>query len=174
VLNSPRPPRPFFITGYNRQWGAKERAMHFEGDKPIPLPPDKLFHRLDDIRFLAQCVPGVEAVKSVEERRLECVLRPGFAFVRGTLDLVLEIAELEPGNVIRLHLNTKGIGSNSHVEAALTVQPHENGSNLHWLVGLKSVGGLLKAVPQGLIRAAAQKVIGDALTALEAKVTSES
>jgi carbon monoxide dehydrogenase subunit G len=144
--------------------------MHFEGDKPLPVTPNDLLARLSDVRFLAQCIPGVEAVTRMEERRLDCVLRPGLSFVRGTLDLAVELAEIEPGKTLHLKLHTKGIGSTSDVEALLTATPLESGSNLHWLVGIKSVGGLLKAVPQGLIRAAAQKVISDALAAVESKV----
>ena len=41
---------------------------------------------------------------------------------------------------------------------------------MHWIAEVKELGGLLKMVPQGLIRGAAQKVLDDAWTAVEAKL----
>ena len=96
-----------------------------------------------------------------------CVLRPGLAFVRGTLELTLRIAEATSPTSVRLSLATKGIGTTSEVEVALALTPQESGSRVNWTAEVKSLGGLLKAVPQGLIRGAAQKVINDAWTSVE-------
>jgi len=65
----------------------------------------------------------------------------------------------------------KGIGSSSEVEAALTFAAQPAGTRMHWQVEIKNLGGLLKAVPQGLIKAAAQKVIADALTTVDARLS---
>jgi carbon monoxide dehydrogenase subunit G len=144
--------------------------LHFEGDRDLPRPAPDVWGKLRDARFLVQCVPGVESVIESGPDRAACILRPGFSFVRGTLELALQVADVEPGKTARLQLQTKGIGTTSAVEASYTVEPREGGSRLHWTIDVKELGGLLKAVPQGLIKAAAQKVINDAWAAVDAKL----
>ena len=48
----------------------------------------------------------------------------------------------------------------------------DGGSRVAWRVDVTELGGLLKAVPQGLIKAAAQKVITDAWTSVDGKFYS--
>jgi carbon monoxide dehydrogenase subunit G len=147
--------------------------LSFQGDKDFPKPPSEVWIRLTDARFLVKCIPGVESVAHSDQRTAQCILRPGFSFVRGTLELSLEVAEVTPGSAARLMLHSKGIGSSSEVEADLNLSPADGGTRLHWTAQIKALGGLLKAIPQGLIKASAQKVIADALTAAEAKMASE-
>ncbi len=144
--------------------------LHFEGTKDLPQPAPEVWARLRDARFLVSCIPGVESVAESGPDRAVCTLRPGFAFVRGTLELTLQVVEAEPGKTARLDLHSKGIGTTSTVEAGYTVEPRDGGTHLTWKADIKELGGLLKAVPAGLIKAAAQKVIGDAWTAVEAKL----
>ena len=144
--------------------------LHFEGARDLPQPAPVVWGKLRDARFLVQCIPGVESVAESGPDRAVCTLRPGFSFVRGTLELTLQVVEVEPGKTARLLLQSKGIGTTSDVEAAYTVEPRNGGSHLAWSIDIKELGGLLKAVPQGLVKAAAQKVISDAWAAVEAKL----
>ena len=68
--------------------------LRFEGDRDFPHAPAELFARLSDARFLVQCIPDVESVSSVEADRASLILRPGFSFVRGTLDVTLQIIDV--------------------------------------------------------------------------------
>ncbi len=96
----------------------------FEGDRDFSLTADALFARLSDARFLVQCIPDVETVISQEADRASLVLRPGFSFVRGTLEVSLLIVDAVAPSSARVLLHSKGIGSSSDVEAALTLAPH--------------------------------------------------
>jgi carbon monoxide dehydrogenase subunit G len=144
--------------------------LHFEGDKDFPQPPADLWVKLTDARFLVQCIPGVEAVTRADPDAAEWTLRPGVSFVRGTLDVSLRVVEAVASTSARLLVHSKGIGSTADVEANLTFALQATGTRVHWTVEIKSLGGLLKAVPQGLIKASAQKVIADAWTAVEANL----
>ena len=138
-----------------------------EGQRRFAQPPAEVFAKLADARFLVPCIPDVHEVKMLEERRAELLLRPGFAFVRGTLEVKLEIVEAEDPRRERVLLASKGIGSSSEVEATLELSEAEGGTALRWTAEVKSLGGLLKLVPTGLIRGAAQKVINDAWDRIE-------
>jgi carbon monoxide dehydrogenase subunit G len=145
--------------------------LSFEGQKSFPKhTPDVLFPKLSDARFLVTCVPDVSAVKQQEEAQAVLTLRPGFAFIRGTLDVTMRVTEVVPPSNVLLNLHSKGIGSSSEVEVRLTVVAEETGSRVNWSAEVKSLGGLLKAVPRGLIRGAAQKVVEDAWKSVEVRL----
>src|SRR5258707_9172489 len=105
--------------------------LHFEGDKDFPQPPAEVAGKLADAGFLVACIPGIEKVSKAEPREAQCVLRPGFAFVRGTLDLTLQLLDSVPGSSFRLLLHSKGIGSTSDVEALITISARDAGSRVH-------------------------------------------
>ena len=136
--------------------------VRFEGDRDFTQAPAEVFARLTDVPFLVECIPDVETVKTTEGDRAELVLRPGFSFVRGTLEVSLRFLEKADPTSARVQLLSRGIGSTSEVEATLALASHEAGTRVHWTAEVKSLGGLLKMVPAGVIRGAAEKVINDA------------
>jgi carbon monoxide dehydrogenase subunit G len=144
--------------------------LHFEGDKDFPQAPAELWSKLSDARFLAESIPDVQSVTQAEAQAAALTVRPGFSFVRGTLDVTLRVAEPVEASSVRLLAHSKGIGSSSDVEATLKFAPQGGGTQVHWVVEVKQLGGLLKAVPQGLIKASAQKVIGDVWASVEKRL----
>ena len=144
--------------------------LHFEGERDFTHAPATLWPKFADIHFLAGCVPDTESVTFPETDAAQIVLRPGLAFVRGTLDLTMKLTNRVEGTSARLVLATKGVGTTSTVEAAYSLAASNSGTRLHWTADVTQLGGLLKAVPQGLLKAAAQKVINDAWSALERKL----
>jgi carbon monoxide dehydrogenase subunit G len=149
--------------------------LRFDGQKDfLQLTPEKLWEKLSDARFLVQCVPDVHEVSRQERGDAAFTLRPGFAFIRGTLQVTMRVVEaMSPGSV-KLALTSKGIGTSSEVEAVLAISALDSGSRVNWTTEVKQLGGLLKAVPKGLIQGAAQKVVNDAWNAVEAKLAQEA
>lgn len=145
--------------------------LHFEDDKVFAKAPADLWVKLSDARFLVQCIPDVQTVTRAEPDSAAWVLRPGFSFVRGTLDMHLRLVETVPDQLVRVVVDSKGIGSHSTVEAVVSLAAEVDGTRLHWTADVTELGGLLKAVPQGLIKAAAQKVIADVWNAIEKNLT---
>ena len=86
------------------------------------------------------------------------------------MDVTLQVVDKAPPTSARLVMTSKGVGSSSTVEATLALAPRESGTRMHWIAEVKELGGLLKMVPQGLIRGAAQKVLDDAWKSVEAKL----
>lgn len=144
--------------------------LQFAGDREFTQSAADVYARLTDVSFLVGCIPDVETVKAVEAERAELVLRPGFVFVRGTLEVTLVMVEKVEPRSARVQLLSKGIGSSSEVEATLALTPLGQGTRVQWTAAVKSLGGLLKMVPSGLIRGAAEKVINDAWDRIGAKM----
>jgi uncharacterized protein len=144
--------------------------VHLEGDKDFPLGQAALYAKLSDAQWLASCVPGMVSIKDTSAEAATLVLRPGFSFVRGTLEVTLRRLEATPETALRYEILGKGIGSTSTVVAALTLATQDAGSRVHWVADIVNLGGLLKAIPQGLVKASAERVILDTWAAIEAKL----
>ena len=143
--------------------------LHFEGTQDFAQTPAEVRVKLTDARFLAECIPDRQSLTATSAEEAVCSIRPGFAFVRGSLEVTLRVAEVTDQSA-KLALHSKGIGSSSDVEAVLQFLPHESGTRVQWTADVTSLGGLLKAVPQGLLKAAAQKVIADVWAALAVRM----
>lgn len=146
--------------------------VRFEGEKDFPQSPAELWTKLSDARFLVQCIPDVESVTEAEMDHARMVLRPGFSFVRGTLEATLRVVEAVEPATARYTIANKGIGSSADVEAAIALAPQGTGTRVHWTAEVKTLGGLLKMVPSGLVRGAAEKVVNEAWSAVEAKLNA--
>lgn len=146
--------------------------IRFDGDRQFAMGPEALFAKLTDARFLVTCIPDVETLVRVEPTEASLVLRPGFSFVRGQLEVTLSVANAIPNTSALVVLASKGIGSSSKVEATLTFIPVENGTRVHWVAEVKELGGLLKMVPAGLIRGAAERVIQDVWARVDSALAS--
>ena len=145
----------------------------FEGDRDFAQAPDAVFVKLTDARFLVTCIPDVETLTRVEADQASLVLRPGLSFVRGNLEVELRLSELTAPTSARVVLVSKGIGSSSTVDATLRFAAGlDHGTRVHWSAEVKELGGLLKMVPSGLIRGAAQKVINDVWSIIERNLAS--
>jgi uncharacterized protein len=141
--------------------------MHFEGERTYAQPPDQIFARLGDAQLLVQAVPDATVTGTPTADEAHCVVRPKFAFTRGSLDVVLRVADRQPTSSLRFGLVSKTLGGGADVDVALQLTPDGSGTKVAWTAELVRLSGLLKMVPAGLIRGAAQKVIDDAWTALD-------
>ena len=145
--------------------------LPFDGERMFALPPENLWPKLRDMAFLATCIPDATPHGVATRDRAAATVKPGFSFMRGSLDITAELIDAKEPTSVKYRLTSKGIGSSSVVETALTLTPHEQGTKVQYHAEVTSLGGLLKMVPSGLIRGAAQKVIEDVWTGVTAKLT---
>jgi carbon monoxide dehydrogenase subunit G len=144
--------------------------LQFSGERDLTRPPAEVWAKLRDLQFLVGCIPDVESGARIDKDNARFTIRPGFSFVRGKLDATLQIAEAVEGEKLRYAVQSKGVGSSSEVVTELKLAPKGEGTQAHWSAEITQLGGLLKAVPRGLIQAAAQKVIADVWTNLAARI----
>ena len=144
--------------------------LRFEGDRHFPLPLAEVWSKLRDAQFLVHCVPDVQSVRQSEHDSAVFTVRPGVSFVRGILDVSLRVTDGAEANSCEVLVHSKGIGSSADVRATLTMTPQESGTRVHWVAEVEQLGGLLKAVPKGLVQASAQKVIADVWAEIEKKL----
>jgi carbon monoxide dehydrogenase subunit G len=148
--------------------------LQFEGKKTLVQNSETCWTKLSDPGFLGRCISNVESVTQPGPNKIQIKLRPGVSFVRGTLDVTIQIEKGDPGKSIRYLIHSRAIGSTSDAAAAVQLQPGSVGTEVQWTVMIKTLGGLLKAVPQGLIKASAQKVITDIWSSVERQFAAEA
>jgi|ERR1051325_1100402 carbon monoxide dehydrogenase subunit G len=135
--------------------------QHFEGERTFAIPPAVLWPKLRDAAYLATCIPEGSPHEGATRDHAVVTVHPGFAFMRGNLDVTIDIIDSVEPTSVRYAQKSKGIGTTSEVETSLTLEPCEGGTKIKWRSEVKHLGGLLKMVPSGLIRGAANKVIED-------------
>jgi carbon monoxide dehydrogenase subunit G len=136
-----------------------ENDLTFGGEESFSVPVQRLFAFVSDLESLARVLPNVESTERVDDRTLRCVVRPGVSFLRGKLTTLITLADLQPTELATLTLDSKTIGAQLAVEAALHFAPRDTGSKLTWHAKITRRTGLVAAVSSTLIRAAAEQSI---------------
>jgi uncharacterized protein len=147
--------------------------LRFEGDKNFRQTLDIVWARLTDPAFLIGCVPDVDRVIRAEGDEAAFVIRPRLAFVRSTLEVTGRLRDKVPPTAVSYDVLSKGIGASSAVTVALTLAAADTNTRIHWIAEVKELSGLLKLVPAGLIRGAAEKVISELWDIIEKKVAQK-
>jgi carbon monoxide dehydrogenase subunit G len=145
-------------------------SLLFEGERRFGMAPEQLWPKLRDASFLVHCIPDATVHGTPTRDRAECLVRPGFTFVRGQLETSIQILDAQEPAQVKFALASKGVGSQAAIETALALEPSESGTLVRWTADVTQLGGLLKMVPAGLIRGAAQQVIGQVWDSIETKL----
>jgi carbon monoxide dehydrogenase subunit G len=146
--------------------------LQFEGERTLSQDLKECWNKLTDPRFISLCIPDVELVGESSADQVRFKHRPGVSFIRATLDVTVKVEKIEIEKSVRYLVHSRSIGASSDAEASLALNPVAGGTHVNWNVNIKTLGGLLKAVPQGLIKASAEKVLTDIWSAVE-KVMNE-
>jgi carbon monoxide dehydrogenase subunit G len=133
--------------------------LRFGGEETFDLPPERLFAQLTDLDRVAKAIPDLVTSQLVDPKNLECVIRPGFSFLRGTLRLHVTIAELQRPDSVLFRFVTRGIGAEISVESQLYLSAESTGTRLTWSAKVVELKGLVATLSRTLITAAAEKQI---------------
>jgi carbon monoxide dehydrogenase subunit G len=137
----------------------------------LPVSPDAVWARLWDVQALAGCIPGCDAVETVEDhRRYRAVIRDRVGPFSVAIPLDVAVQAQPPS---RLEVRATGrdtvLGSPVRVSLVVTVDQGERGGTHLNLDGSGEIGGKLAALGQGLIDRKTRDVLdrfADNLTAL--------
>ena len=105
-------------------------ALQFGGEEQFAAPPEKVFALLTDLDGLGASIPDLVAAKRVDDRTLECTVRPGFSFLRGTMKLRITLDELAPPSATVMKIDSSGIGVAMKIVSRLTLTPDAAGTKL--------------------------------------------
>jgi carbon monoxide dehydrogenase subunit G len=133
--------------------------LTFGGEERFAAPPERVFDLLTDLDQLSATIPDLVSAEKTDDRTLQCVVRPGFSFLRGTLRVTIALGEIDRPTAAEMHVAAKGIGTRIGVESRVQVAADVAGSKLTWTAEVVELKGLAATVGRTLIAAAAEQVI---------------
>jgi carbon monoxide dehydrogenase subunit G len=147
--------------------------LEFGGVEEFAAAAARVFAVVTDFDVLARVLPDVESSERVDANTLRCVVRPGFSFLRGKLNVTIARQNQATSNATagdplaaRYRVESKAIGVQIVVETSLRVEAiadtsgaGDERSKLHWQASVVERKGLVAAVSASLLKAAAEKVI---------------
>lgn len=144
--------------------------LEFSGAPEIAAPPDQVWKRLLDYKFVASVAPGVESVEAVDDRHFKVVAGVGVGSVKVKFQIDVELSDVVPPKRLTLSAHGKAPGSALDVRTALEVEPvAPNRSRLRWdatsevrgtvaSVGARLLKGTAKKLTEGFWQAFAERV----------------
>ncbi len=138
--------------------------IEFGGEELFDATPEQLFGLLTNLDAMAATIPDLVSSERVDEHTLKCVVRPGFSFLRGKMNLAISLGDITPPAQAAMNVTASGIGVAMDVVSQLNIAPEGAGARLNWSARVENRKGLISAVSPTLIKAAADQVIRHAWT----------
>ena len=112
--------------------------MHIQAARAL------VFERFTDAVFVAQCVPDVRHVQTLEPGRLYAVVvEIGFGAAKSTFDTQVEFIEKTPGDSARIRAHGRAPGSLADVSANLSLHDSADGGTvLEWSADIEITGAV--------------------------------
>lgn len=135
-------------------------VMEFGGEERFDASPERLFAVMTDLDALPEAIPDLQSHERVDDRTLRCVIRPGFSFLRGTMKVTIQLAELSPPREALTNVTAQGIGTSLKMVSRMWIDPADGaGAKLRWEAQILELRGLVSAISPTLLKAAADQVI---------------
>ncbi|MBI2823350.1 MAG: SRPBCC family protein [Planctomycetia bacterium] len=134
-------------------------VAQFGGEEHFRASPERLYALLTDLEAMIPTIPDLQSAERIDEHSMRYVVRPGFSFVRGTMKVVIALADMRPSEQARMSVSAQGIGASMRISSNMRITPEGGGSKLDWDARIEEKKGLLSAVSASLITAAADQVI---------------
>jgi carbon monoxide dehydrogenase subunit G len=147
-----------------------DKQTEFGGSEEFTVPPERVFGVLTDLDRMAGLIPDLSSTNKPDQRTLEAVVKPGFSFLRGTMKLRMELADVEPPHRATMRVASQGIGVAMKIESTFDVQPTPMGCRLDWHARVTEMKGLIATVSSALVKAAADQVIRQTWKQVHAEV----
>jgi len=147
--------------------------LHYDGSFEVPVSKQKVFDFIMDPERITSIFPDVQDVKVIDANNFTLKAKVGISFIRGMMDVKLNIAERTPPAFAKMKAKGNGLSSSVELENTFTLEDAAGGSGtlVKWAADAK-IAGLMASVGSRLIDAAAQKYVAEIIGSLKEKLSS--
>ena len=132
--------------------------LEFSGTPEIAAPPEQVWQRLLDHKFVASVAPGVESVEAIDDRHFKVVSAFGVGAVKVKFQLDVELSDVTPPKSLKLSAHGKAPGSGLDVSTRLEIEAvSPDRSRLKWSA-TSDVRGTVASVGARLLAGTAKKL----------------
>lgn len=132
--------------------------MKLQGSHLLPAKPQEVWNLLTDPERLAKCLPGCERLEPLGNSRYSVVLKLGLAAISGSYRGSVELTDLDPPKSYRMKVEGKGAAGFMRGEGRIELSEKRGKTEVRY-EGEAHVGGMIAAVGQRMIEAAARRIL---------------
>ena len=147
--------------------------MHYDGSFEVPLPKQKVYDFVMDPMKVTSIFPDVQDVKVIDADNFTLKAKVGISFIRGMMDVKMNIVERKPPTFARMKAKGNGLSSSIELENSFTMEDAPGGTLVKWSADAK-IAGLMASVGSRLIDAAAQKYVAETIGSLKEKLSAQA
>ena len=145
--------------------------MKLEGTAQLNGTPDARFGRLLDPETLQRCIKGCEALEELPDqdedtRGYAAAVKVGIGAIKGRFKATVSLSDIDAPTSYAMSIAAKSPVGRLNGTAQIEFAPNDAGTALTWSADAK-VSGVIAAVGQRLIGAAAQKFADDFFNRLQ-------
>jgi carbon monoxide dehydrogenase subunit G len=133
--------------------------VKLSGSYVLPGPPEAVWELLTDPARLAKCLPGCESLQNAGDDRYTVKAKFAIAAIGGSFSGAVTLTEKKPPCSLKMRI--EGRGAPGHLTGEGRIELGERGNQTEVRYdGSAQVGGLIAAVGQRMIEAAAKRIVG--------------
>jgi carbon monoxide dehydrogenase subunit G len=145
--------------------------MHYDGSFEVPMPKEKVYDFVMDPMKITSIFPDVQDVRVIDADNFTLKAKVGISFIRGMMDVKMNIAEKRPPTFARMKAKGNGLSSSVELDNTFTMEDAPGGTLVKWAADAK-ISGLMASVGSRLIDAAAQKYVSEIIGSLKQKLSA--
>lgn len=145
--------------------------MRVTGHAVLPAPPERVWQALTDPAVLARGIPGCQRLAAAGPDAYRLTLQTAAPVVQGSYAGEARVAERHPPTSLVLHVEAAGATGSVQAQVTVTLQAEGSDATRVDYAADAVVGGAMAGVGQRLLAAAAQRMAGELLEAVDATLS---
>lgn len=145
--------------------------MKLQGAHLLPARREQVWELLTDPQRLAKCLPGCERLDAVGPDRYKVAIKFAIAAISGNYSGSVELADKKPPHSLRMKLEGKGVPGFMSGEGTIELVEKGGQTEVRYS-GEAKVGGMIAAVGQRMIEAAAKRILQQFFDSAARQLTS--
>jgi carbon monoxide dehydrogenase subunit G len=131
--------------------------MKFTGELTVDAPREAVFDRLQDARFFASCVEGVQDLNALSPTQYTAIFETKIAYMRFKFDVAVEMTKAERPHSIEAKIEGKPLGIIGRLAAIASAEFAEAGAQTLIRYAIEaSLAGKLGSIGQPVLKSKAK------------------